>query len=271
MEALVQKALADALHGFTRAIFAVYRFEGRPAGGNCEQIGTCFAIAYRGRQFLVTAAHVLDQHEGGALGICSSVQTEQHLVPIQGQWNIAKPDGNPRHADPLDFAWHELTSDEIVQIPCIAETALEDSHVPAAGKRLLIAAGFPVSKNRITLKRRLARMLSPKLAHYANLETTPTRYFQARSMSEQTHIAMEREKRSMLPDGATDNTIDHHGLSGGPLIYAGLSETDGRIEPQRVAGIILEGNNQILVALRLSVVLRNIDVTTFGSRGNSLP
>lgn len=58
-----------------------------------------------------------------------------------------------------------------------------------------------------------------------------------------------------------DNSIGHHGFSGGPLIYAGLSNSPSAIGDQLIVGVILEGDDShgVIVALRLSVVLRHIE------------
>ena len=79
-------------------------------------------------------------------------------------------------------------------------------------------------------------------------------------MSTQSHVAIERDSRSVDLDDKADNTIAHRGLSGGPLIYLGLPEAASALEHQRIAGIILEGDKRVIVALRLSVVLRHIDM-----------
>lgn len=246
-----------ALNGFAHAIFPVYKFD---ETADPVHIGTCFAFEHRGRRFLVTAAHVLDHKKQGPLGFASTA--EKNPVQIVGEWHVVSPGHKPREEDPFDFAWHELTADEIAVVPCIAAVGLEDTQSPAVGLWLLTTIGFPVSKNKkISPDDRRKRRLSPKRAQYSNTELTPDEYYKARGMSSRTHVAMKREKRSIDSDGLEVNTIGHHGFSGGPLIYTGLTNSPVLIGDQKVVGLILEGDEEagVLVALRISVVLRHID------------
>lgn len=246
-----------ALNTFARATFPVYKFDEL---ADPVHIGTCFAFEYRDRRFLVTAAHVLDHDNQGRLGFASTA--ENRPMQILGEWHVVSPGDRPREEDPFDFAWHELTADEIAHVPCIAAVQLEDSESPAIGLRLLTMIGFPVSKNKkISPDARRKRRLSPKIAQYSNTELASDEHFKSKGMSSRTHLAVKREQRSIDSEGLEVNTIGHHGFSGGPLIYAGLTTSPTSFDDQKVVGIILEGNEtfDVVFALRISVVLRHID------------
>lgn len=254
---LVRVVQQVALNNFAGSIFPVYRFT---EGCDPIHIGTCFAFEYRQRRFLLTAAHVMDHKTLGQLAIAST--STQHLVDIKGQWHVVEPVDRTREEDPFDFAWHELTTDEVDSVPCIPESDLEDTHTPGVGLRLLTMIGFPVSKNKkITPDNRRKGKLSPVRAQYSDTETTPSQYFTDRGMSTATHVAMERGNRAIGSEGLEVNTIGHRGFSGGPLIYAGLTNSPVSIGDQKVVGVILEGDDStgVIIALRLSVVLRHID------------
>lgn len=254
---LIQAVQQIALNNFAGSIFPVYRFA---EGDDPVHIGTCFAFEYRRRRFLVTAAHVIDHKARGYLGFAST--TEREPVEVKGPWFIVDPGNLPREEDPFDFAWHELTPDEIQSVPCIPESGLEDTTTPASGLRLLTTIGFPVSKNKkINPSDRRRRVIAPTRAQYSNTEMTPAEYFQDRGMSPSTHVAMKRESRAFDSNGVGVNTIGHKGFSGGPLIYSALTNSPISISNQKVVGVILEGNDSIgtIVALRLSVLLRHID------------
>lgn len=254
-----------ALNNFAGSIFPIYRFAD---GDDPVHIGTCFAFEYRKRRFLVTAAHVLDHKSHGALGFASTA--ERLPVEIKGQWHVVDPGDKPREEDPFDFAWHELTPDEIQSVPCVPESGLEDAVTPTNGLRLLTTIGFPVSKNKkIAPDKRRRRAIAPTRAQYSNTEMTPTAHFQARGMSPSTHVAMKRENRAINSDGVEQNTIGHKGFSGGPLIYSGLTNSPVSISSQKIVGVILEGDDSIgtIIALRLSVLLRHIDTQTAATPG----
>lgn len=254
---LINDVQQAALSNFAGSIFPVYRFAD---GGDPVHIGTCFAFEYRERRFLVTAAHVMDHQDRGLLGFASTA--ERVPVEIQGQWHIVSPGDRSREEDPFDFAWHELTSVETPSVPCIPESALENTATPSSGLRLLTTIGFPVSKNKkIKPSERKSRSIVPIRSQYSNTEMTPTAYFQARGMSPSTHVAMKRESRAINSDGVEENTISHRGFSGGPLIYSGVTNSSISLGSQKVLGVILEGDDSsgTIVALRLSVLLRHID------------
>lgn len=254
---LIENAQQAAFKNFAHAIFPVYKFD---EVADPVHVGTCFAFEYRERQFLVTAAHVLDHNDQGHLGFASTAG--KNPISILGEWHVVNPGDKPREEDPFDFAWHELTPEEMALVPCIGGFRLEDNQSPTVGLRLLTMIGFPVSKNKkISPDNRRKRHLLPKRAQYSNIEVTPDEYFATRGMSSQTHVAMKREQRSMEGEGVKVNTIGHHGFSGGPLIDANLTKSSSSIEDQKVVGIVLEGNEafDVVVALRISVVLRHID------------
>lgn len=256
-QTLINNIQEIALKNFAPAIFAVYKIDGSNAP---IYIGTCFAFEYRERRFLVTAAHVLDHQRDCMLAFAST--TGGNPIPFSGAWHVASPGDKPREEDPFDFAWHELTPDEIARVPCVPAARIEDAQSPAAGLRLLTMIGFPVSKNKkISPADRKRRLLLSKIAQYSNTELIPNEYLKKRGMSPHSHVAMRRERRAIDNDGEQENTIGHQGLSGGPMIYTGLADPFVSIGDQKVVGVVLEGNEEIgvVIALRISVVLRHID------------
>ncbi|WP_186099586.1 hypothetical protein [Burkholderia gladioli] len=253
---LIDYATSEAINKFAFAIYPIYAFveENDPT-----LIGTCYAIEYKNRKFLVTAAHVIDNHKYATLALSASAGEP---IVIQGEFHIVDLNGKIREDDPWDFAWHELTVGEAKNISCIPENDIETHGIPGVGVGLYVAIGFPVSKNKkIKPEDRRNRRLSPNRASYMNVQVDATEYFEERGMSAVTHIAIKRENRSVNSGGDEGNTIGHKGLSGGPLIDTGMRLPAGTTFSQKVSGIVLEGSekNKILVALRLSVVLRHIE------------
>ncbi|WP_155835114.1 hypothetical protein [Herbaspirillum sp. RV1423] len=256
---LIEQVSADAVGKFTFAVYPVYAFV---ETGDPELLGTCFAIEYRNRKFLVTAAHVIDNHKHAALALGTPFSNE--LVAIERLFHLVDPGDKPREDDPFDFAWHELTAEEARIIACIPEDNIENRRSHEGGTGLYMAMGFPVSKNKkISPDDRRARRLIPLMFRYTNLQADADEYFKKRGMSPETHIAIKRENRSINEDGKEENTIGPKGLSGGPLINTGLRLPFSSILPPKVGGMILEKDekSQVIVALRLSVVLQHIDAT----------
>lgn len=242
------------------AIFPVYRFDDDESADPVH-VGTCFAIDYAQRRFLVTAAHVRDHQTTGKGELGFGTRGGEPPFFVSGTWHVADRGDKSREDDPLDFAWCELTAEERADVSAIDVTLLEDAPRSTQEPRVLTMIGFPVSKNKkLAQENRRKGQIRPNKAQYSNTETVPDDYFSARGMSASTHVAMKRQPRSM--EGGTEvNTIGHRGFSGGPIIdLAGTGSPRSPGDPT-VVGIVLEGDekSQIIVALRIAVVLRDID------------
>ncbi|WP_457321962.1 hypothetical protein, partial [Stenotrophomonas sp. P5_B8] len=139
---------------------------------------------------------------------------------------------------------------------------IEQNTATTSRGRALTMIGFPRSKNKkVSPKSSNEKRLSPRRAQYTDMEILPIEQFAKRGMSTATHVAMNRDARAIGSDGAEENTIGHIGLSGGPLIFAGLSEDSPPLQPQKVVGVVIEhgdGRGSV-IALRMSVVLRLIE------------
>ncbi|MBM9912911.1 MULTISPECIES: trypsin-like serine protease [Stenotrophomonas] len=253
---LVNRAKTDALNGFSHAIFPIYLFQ---EGENPEHVGTCFAIEYSSKYFLITAAHVIDHQKAGQLVVGS---TSQKLVTVQGAWHVSDAGESGRNDDPIDLAWHELNDEERSILQVVQSSQIEREPPTSQESRVLTMIGFPRSKNKkISAKNTRAKNLSPVRAQYADLETIPHEHFKSRGMSSDTHIAMRRGNQSMGENGDVQNTIGHIGFSGGPMIFAGLVDADPPIRPQTIVGMVIESgdSNDCVVALRMSEIISRID------------
>jgi len=255
---LIAEVRKEAFRKFASAVTPIYAFV---EDNDPVLIGTCFAIEYKNRKFLVTAAHVLDNHKFATLAAGSP---SGEFVTIEGHFHMTPPGDSGRKDDPWDFAWHELTAEEAAKLVCVPESDLETQSVPGASQSLYVAIGFPVSKNKkIKPEHKRARRLAPSPAMYINSGAEASAYFSKRGMSQETNIAIKREGRAYNDNGQQENTIGHRGLSGGPLINSGL-RLPATIDAQKISGIVIEGdddnqNHTIIVAVRLSVVLQYID------------
>jgi hypothetical protein len=255
---LIAEVRKEASRKFASAVTPIYAFvEDRDP----VLIGTCFAIEYKNRKFLVTAAHVLDNHK---LATLAAGSPSGEFVTIEGHFHVTPPGDSGREDDPWDFAWHELTAEEAARLVCVPETDLETQSASEASQSLYVTIGFPVSKNKkIKPEHKRTRRLAPLPVMYINSGAEASPYFSTRGMSQETHIAIKRENRAFDENGQQENTIGHRGLSGGPLINSGL-RLPATIAAQKVSGIVIEGDDDnqrhtIIVAVRLSVVLQYID------------
>src|ERR1700675_2650899 len=132
---LIDQAFAEAIEKFAFATYPIYAFV---EGNDPVLIGTCFAVEYRNRKFLVTAAHVIDNHRKATLALAAS---SGEPVIIEGEFHIVDPGKKAREDDPWDFAWHELTIEEAHKIACIPESDLEVQSIPEEGVGLYVAMG----------------------------------------------------------------------------------------------------------------------------------
>lgn len=269
VQKIVDESAAEVDKRFLPCTYPIYAFveENDPV-----LIGTCFAMTYKSRKFLVTAAHVIDDCKKAilALGTASG-----HLVNIEGEFYVTPTNDKSREDDPWDFAWHELTEEEITKITCAPESSLEVAHDPEVVENVYVALGYPVSKNKkISPEQRRAHKLKPVVARYMNLQTDAAVYFQSRGMTSETHIAIKRENRSLNQERMEENTIGHTGLSGGPLIDSGMKLNPAGFFSPKISGIVIEGDkkgerSRIIVAVRVSVLLRHIDKSIDVQRNRS--
>lgn len=251
---LLNRAVASAMARFGAGVYPIYAFpETEPVF-----IGSCFAIEHRGRRFLLTAAHVMDNHHHAQLAVGDSTA----MYSIGGFVFSVNPVGGDRDEDPFDFAWHELSSDEAQHLKIISSADLDLSESPPTGKAAYTATGYPLSKNKkISPAERKKRKLASMRVQYTDFRLDAPALFARRGMTPETHIAIQRGQRALDESGHEDNTIGHKGLSGGPLVDVGLKAPYGESGPQRVVGILIENDDEetLILAVRLWVVLREID------------
>ncbi|MGB9991016.1 hypothetical protein [Pseudoduganella rhizocola] len=265
----VDEAVTQVDSTFLPCTYPIYAFVD---GKDPTLIGTCFALSYRARNFLVTAAHVIDNSKKASLAFGTASGA---MVIIEGEFYVTSAVGIGREEDPWDFAWHELTEEEGSKISCVPESSLEIVPNPLVIDKVHVALGYPVSKNKkISPERRRARKLTPVVARYMNLQTDAAVYFQERGMSSETHIAIKRENRSLNQERVEGNTIGHIGLSGGPLIDTGMQLDPPGFFPPKLSGILIEGDknsqkSRIIVAVRISVILRHIDAQDVKQRADA--
>jgi hypothetical protein len=215
---LVDQVSTEVERKFSSFTYPIYAFI---EGSNPILIGTCFALRYRDRNILVTAAHVIDNSKKATLAL--GTPSAEELVTIEGEFHVTGTNNKDREEDPFDFAWHELTDEEAEKVACIREDDLEVQAAPERREKVYVAMGYPVSKNnKIRPDQRRARRLVPKRANYMNLQSDAAEYFEKRGMASATHIAIRRENRSLNSAREEENTIGHRGLSGGPLIDSGM-------------------------------------------------
>ena len=214
---------------FNPSIYAIQVF---PEPDRPKHVGTAFAIEYKGRRFLVTAAHVVDSIQDGTLTVLPHpLQDMPARGPIVLEQFVVTSSFKDRAADIFDFAWCELEGEDTARIVCIPQHYLENVASPTTGTRLYTLIGFPASKNKPPRPGvRAARKITMARGPYTNAEDDDS-HFVSRGMSPSTHFAVALQKHSIEDDGTVQNTIDHKGFSGGPAIYTGRNPTGSRTLP----------------------------------------
>lgn len=240
-----------------RPIFGVTN-QGRP-----NHIGTALLLCWKGRYYVVTAAHVIDENSRSTLYL--GADGDLHEINADF-WCTEKPNGD-RTKDYYDFAWariekiHEAAPDVWNFIP---ESSIGCDRV-YGGKHLYLALGYPNSKNK--KHDHVNRTLTPRYFRYSGtLDLTHT-WENQRSLPIGAHFCLKYDnKHAKDSDGNKVNAICPTGMSGGALIDMGALNKPAAYmkghDPRGVlVGMLIEQSksNNLLVAVSIQVILEKID------------
>ncbi len=214
-----------------------------------------------GRNYLVTAAHVIDELRNTDLFLGGSGE----LIPLDLDFICSIPQNGRREDDHYDFAW-SVVSDEffssIGDAKSIKEADVSLNRVNTVG-RVYAALGFPRSKNKKANPK--TKALRPKFASYASTgKQMPDLYIEI-GLSGNDHIAIEHKSQSLDRDGNKVNSYAPRGMSGGPLIDLGkmVSPSDlGRATPfsGKLAGVLIEKYEarEAILSVKIQHVIHSI-------------
>jgi hypothetical protein len=235
---------------FGRAILAIYASLHK----SHIHIGTCTAIRLDGKQYLVTAGHVFDEHQCGQLWVGG----EEKLVQLSGRYFASQPPGGDRKHDHYDFAVIEVGPElakQLGDVVYIGPEHISANRRQAEKKVLYLCVGYPNSKNkdiyaaRREMKAEFWNHVAPGHLTHDGLDPW------AKSTSD--HLFIDLPKRhAKNAEGKTINAVHPKGASGGPVFYMGdFADCDTYYAEREchpiLEAIIIEGNPnaRALVAL----------------------
>ncbi|WP_111655318.1 hypothetical protein [Isoalcanivorax indicus] len=264
MSELVREKLDQAADsGADQFISAIRPIYGASDHGRPEHISSGLLLLWKDKQYLVTAAHVIDENSESTLylGVGSCLQEIS-----AGFFCTKKPD-NDRSKDYYDFAWTELTNLSLegyndLSFISESEISLEGS---CPDENAYLALGYPNSKNKKhdNVKKRVA----PKYMKYTSTLKRDKSWATERYLSGNDHILLKyHSKHARDSDGNKVNTLSPRGASGGALIDMGALHQVEAYKPNhtpvgRLVGMIIEksAKHDVLVAVKIGSILEQIE------------
>ena len=177
-----------------------------------EQVGSGVLVTISEAIFLLTAAHVVDWSEQGALCIPSNAG----IVPIEGSVaSLETPKGVTRSKDKIDLAYYKLSKSLAASLHqslyllersdlWLTDNTLDDD--------VYTFSGFPVSKSRSK-----EETVSTELFSYSGHAAIDEKY-ENLGYDKDTNIVINyRLRKSVSPDGVKINPPHPRGISGGGI------------------------------------------------------
>lgn len=243
----VREALVDVEKSVARRARASVRPIYRNKGLRPEQLGTCSFLEIDGADYLVTAAHVVDNHRSNTLFV-----GQRALIGITLTFRSTVPPAGKRANDKLDFGFARLDGSwRNHGIEPMAVSALIDRD----DALLYSAIGYPNSRNR--KYNPVKSTVRPTVRQFISSPVNDPAAFAAIGLSPDVHLALRRDPKYALSGGARVNPFEPRGMSGG-MIFAlyGMHSID-----------VVAGLKKPLVVPEAIVTERNVEhKLLFGTR-----
>ncbi|OAI10146.1 hypothetical protein A1507_21935 [Methylomonas koyamae] len=244
---------------FANSIKPIY---GSTEQGRPEHIGTCILLTINAKNYLLTAAHVIDNNEYTSLYIGS----ESNLILIEGNFLCTSKPNGCRDNDHYDFAWLEISEtllNKIGDASYISDENIAKKQEKTEGK-LYLALGYPNSKNKKI--NNIAKSVKPQLFRYSSTIKQSQELCNKLGISGDDHLFLQHNsKHSKDSDGITVNSIEPRGISGGALIDMGnISKPEQYTEhvqcTGKLAGLLIENNKEyrLMSAVKINFIIQHI-------------
>jgi hypothetical protein len=254
-EALYER-MPNAAETIGRAVRPIYGVEkGKPS-----PVGSCIFLKRASGHFLLTAAHVLDEHKG-SVKLEFSVQGE--FVPLDGLSAMAtKMPDKGRDADAFDFSVARLPTTFVEKFSALRYVEAHEisSDIDTHG-RAYMALGFPCSRNKKKIRHDTKIVEGTEALTYGATVLRDEALAKKMGISGNEHYFIAYEKRSRDMSGAVVNSVAPIGMSGGALIDLGRMSASS-LEPSTVysfklAGLLIERHHKErrIVAVKLGTIL----------------
>lgn len=209
-------------------------------------VGTGFLVSYGAANFLVSAAHVLDQHEHLFFYVKPGVVRNLTGGAIVSTSLDAH---GKRHGDRADVAVFRF-DEAPPPYPEVEKFATPVAELWPHGqqsreKSRYMLVGFPGTRTRANP---VAKMLTSELFSFRNV-SAPTADYERLSISSDTHIVMPMNlQKTIDDDGRIKVSPDPHGLSGSPIFL--LPRPGDRDRSMPIVGVAIEHHRKhhLLVA-----------------------
>jgi hypothetical protein len=243
---------------FKSSIRPIY---GSSRNGTPRHIGTCILLNLNQENYLLTAAHIVDENKFSSL----YVGTRSELELIEGEFFITREPVGGRINDHYDFAWKKLSTEFLAKLKNVKFIYEKDLaiNLENTDSRLFLALGYPNSKNKkVNL---LQKSVTPRFMKYSSTVKPNTDLCKKLGISENQHFFLNfNSKHSKNSDGLIVNSIAPKGISGGALIDMG-SFGPKQFEPGiqckgKLAGMLIENHKEhkAISAIKIGVIINQI-------------
>ena len=254
----MEKAASEAKKKFASAIRPIYAAgkEGKPVF-----IGSCILLEIEGSNYLLSAAHVIDQAKSHTIYVGGEV----NLVLLEGDFVQSVAPNGVRSEDHYDFAWIRLADDFSIalgNVKFIEESEISQNRIEPKG-RIYMAVGYPRSKNKKANP--TTRRLRPKLGSYYSTWTVLPDLYSELGLSGSDHITIVHGYLSRNYNGNIVNSFGVWGMSGGALIDLGqmnrLEDMVGeKVFDGILAGLLIEKYEEYsaILSTKINLIIDNM-------------
>lgn len=230
--------------------------------------GSAVLVLYRSAQYLVSAAHVVEEYPERAYYI----GTQTSWREIDGPWSVNRlTAGTKREADTIDVAFKKVdpefaTSLDGCRFLDVHEQAPEEQinfSPPYRSKYLVV--GYP--QNAFVFRRSTGSTVPQTLA-FATTIASPKAHVDAK-LNPNMNLVLDYEWDAVVSEKGTHRAPKLEGLSGGAIFRFPAIETSDSVLPPTLVGITIEERRQarLLIGTRLGVVHHLIASEGNTSRG----
>lgn len=246
---------------FLKSVRAIY---GSKHNGSPIHIGSCVAIEFKSKKYLLTAAHVLDENKNTSL----YVSGESNLILIESEAYVTNPVQEERKNDTIDFAiiiLSEKLQCEIGNIEYLTEDTMLLEEIKNNDRHCL-ALGYPNSKNKFNPTRGNHLKETP-FVYSSYLKSDEDIYVQTGTSPIHHYLLDFCKKHSKDENNKKVNSIYPQGVSGG-----GLFQIEGMTNPHsykldspchgKLIGILIEFKKEqkVLVFTKLSIIINALTI-----------
>jgi hypothetical protein len=221
-------------------------------------VGSGVLVSLQGRNWIITAAHVLDEVANGNLYLGGSTD----LLELQGEFFRTPMPPTGRNDDPIDVGYVCIDSlgDRISKDFCFLPESLIEGNHSTEEERNYIFTGYPHKAVKI---KGSTRKITPQLHSFESKGIALARY-QGMGLDPNTHLAIpfNAKRAKDAATGRIETPKDQSGTSGGG-VWIGVPQEGGGGMAPRLVGLVIEhrSKEKTLVATKIGPLLANIKNT----------